>query len=158
MVLVADRGAAFADNDFGLVFLGIVGVVVRLAIATESVRCSESGVRWRSLFASYEIPWGDIANIDVGARDMRLLVISGRFSSVAPCICIERTQDQAPLWITPSVWTSLTRQGEFIAAARLISPADWSLTDGTTGTRTSGTPHNPSGKRVGRPTRRSMTN
>ena len=34
------------------------------------------------------------------------------------------------LFVTPAMWVSMTRQAEFIAVARLISPTDWTLLAG----------------------------
>ncbi len=153
LVLAYDLWRGVGESQIVLLLLGVLGGVVRVAIATESVRCDESGVSWRSVFATYRVRWDDIATIEVAAKHMRIGFIRGHPNATAPCVSIVRTGDQSSLWVTPSVWTSLARQGEFVAAARLISPTDWSSPDEFSDRRTARPGHRPSGKRVGRPTR-----
>jgi hypothetical protein len=138
-----------AKENAALVLLGAVGVMVRLVIATESVRYDETGVTWRSLFVTYHLAWHEITSMEVVARAVRLRLLRGGASATTLCLAIERGPDLPPLYVTPSVWVPLVRQGEFLAAARLMSPHEWTVP----GQDHPGH-HRGSGKRVGRPSPR----
>ena len=137
-----------APANFGVLLFGAAGVVVRLAIATEWVRCDVAGVTWRSLFVTHSVSWDEVASIDVAARQMSLRFTRPNYSAMSPCLTIERVAGSPPMSITPSIWTSVIDQGEFIAAARLISPTEWALE------AADNSGHRPSGKRVGHPIER----
>jgi hypothetical protein len=140
---------ASAGERFWLVLLGTAGVAVRLAIATESVRVDETGVTWRSVFVTYHLGWPEITLIEVAARGMRVRSLRGGPLVTSLCLAIERGPDLPPLYVTPSVWVPLVRQGEFVARARIASPNEWTVQ----GQDKPGH-HRGSGKRVGRPIRR----
>jgi hypothetical protein len=133
----------------GWLVLAAIGVAVRLAIATESVRCDVFGLHWRTCIARHRVAWDDIAAIVITPRKLRVGIIRGRPEIYVQCLRVERTGDRPPLWVTPSVWTPVMRQGEFVNAAMLIGPAEWGAFE-----RRAPNGRRPSGKRVGRPARR----
>ena len=132
VVFVVRASDGFAlDNDSVLVVsFGAIGVAIRAAIASERVRCDASGVAWRSTFVTFRVGWDEITSMEIAARPMRSWLFRGGTVVVALCLRIERGTQQRPLFVTPAMWVSMTRQAEFIAAARLISPADWTLSAG----------------------------
>src|ERR1043165_3042080 len=67
VVGVVSARHGLGDADPGLLAFGLGGLAIRLAIATEWVRCDQSGVSWRSLFVRYAVAWTEITSIDVGA-------------------------------------------------------------------------------------------
>ena len=143
----------FASEDIGLWLVGAIGVAVRLSIATEFVRCDAAGVRWRTLFVTHRVAWNEITNIEVAARPMHIRFLRGMRTAVSPCLVIQRGDAAPPLYVVPSLLVPLVRLGEFISAARLMSPSDWSVSDGAESGRRGRAQRRPSGKRVGRPTR-----
>lgn len=143
----------FASEDFGLWLMGAVGAAVRLSIATEFVRCDAAGVRWRTLFVTHRIGWDEITTIEVAARPMNIRFLRGMRTAVSPCLVIQRGKGAPPWYVVPSLLVPLVQLGEFISAARLMSPSDWSVSDPADGGRPARAQRRPSGKRVGRPTR-----
>lgn len=141
-----------ASEDYGLWLAGAVGAVVRLAIASEFVRCDNAGVSWRSLFVTHQVGWDEITSIEVAARPMKI-PFRGFRGAVSTCLVIERGTGTPPLYVIPSLLVPLVRLGEFISAARLMCPSDWSLSDQPGGGRGARGNRRPSGSRVGRPTR-----
>ncbi len=137
-------------GDVGLVLLGVACLAWRIAIATEWVRCDSDGVSWRSMLAVHSVPWEQVAGVGVGARPMRL-PISRRRDLLVQCLQIDVGEGGRSRWVTPSIWVPIMRQAEFIAAARLASPVDWSQHESPTSPRSH---PGRSGKRVGRPSSR----
>lgn len=115
---------ADTSNDRGvdLFVLGAAALIFRLAIATEWVRCDATGISWRSYLFTHRIPWDQVIMMGIAPRRFG----RGRYSWASMCIEIDRPTGP-PVRVTPSAWVPMMRQGEFIAAARLISPIDWSL-------------------------------
>jgi hypothetical protein len=140
---------AFELGNVGWWLVGVAGAAVRLGIASESVRFGPEGVSWRTLFVNHRIGWNEITSIEVVARPMNIRIVRGLRTAVSPCLVIERGTNAAPVEVIPSLWVPMMRLGEFISAARLISPSDWSATESTG----HASDHRPSGKRVGRPIR-----
>ena len=143
---------AVASGDYGLWLAGAVGAVVRLAIASEFVRCDSVGVSWRWLFVTHQVGWDEITSIEVAARPMKIL-FRGFKGVVSTCLVIERGTGAPPLYVIPSLLAPLVRLGEFISAARVMCPSDWSLSDQPGGGRGARGNRRPSASRVGRPTR-----
>lgn len=108
---------------------GLACAAIRLAIATEYVHCDELGLEWRTVFSRRRVPWTDIVLVEVAARSMSSRVVGGGIRVVTPCLSVVLRRAAKPVWVTPSVWTPLLRQGEFVAAARLRSPVAWSDPD-----------------------------
>lgn len=98
------------------------------------------------------VSWGAVISIEVAARPMKI-PFRGFKGVVSTCLVIERGAGLPPLYVIPSLLVALVRLGEFISAARLMSPSDGSLSDEAGGGRGARGDRRPSGSRVGRPTR-----
>lgn len=150
IALVVGARDGIGSGGLGLWFVGVAGAVVRLAIAIEYVRCDRAGVTWRTLFVTHRVSWSEIGNIEVVPRPLSL-PFRGTRGALSTILVIERRTEPRQVYVHPSLLVSMPHLGEFVAAARLMSPSDWTLSD-EDGAR-SGGGHHPSGKRVGRPTR-----
>ena len=110
------------------VVFGTMALGVRLAIATAWVKCDDVGVSWRSLFVTHHLPWDQVASMTIGMKGF----LSAGFGLVprvtVPCLFLTEVEGRRRD-LGASVWCSMTRQAEFIAAAHTISPTDWSLSD-----------------------------
>lgn len=149
VALVVGSRHGIGSGGLGLWCAGVAGAVVRLAIAIEYVRCDRAGVTWRTLFVTHRVGWAEITNVEVAPRPLRM-AFRGTRGAMSPCLVIERRTEPVPVFVHPSLLVSMPRLAEFVAAARLISPSDWTLADEAGHGNGS---HHPSGKRVGRPTR-----
>ncbi len=106
----------------GVAAVGAAALIVRLAIATEYVTCDAQGLRWRSLFAAHRVGWSQVAGIETAiVRNERL----PSFLAVPVATMVVVLPDGSEKQLTASIWTSIMRHAEFIAAARLISTHDW---------------------------------
>lgn len=146
VAFIVGSSGGVGSGGLGLWIVGVAGAVIRLAIAVEYVRCDATGITWRSLFVTHQVGWAEITNLDVSARPMRLPV-RGTRGAMTTCLTIERGAGTPLVYVNPSLLVPLARLGDFVAAARLMSPKDWSEPEDQAA-------HRPSGKRVGRPTRR----
>ncbi|MGE0307244.1 MAG: PH domain-containing protein [Acidimicrobiia bacterium] len=57
----------YSTRDRWLLALAIVGLLaVRVAIATDWVEATSSGLTWRSIFVRRHLPWSDITSLQLG--------------------------------------------------------------------------------------------
>lgn len=109
----------------GIAAVGAAALIVRLAIATEYVTCDADGLRWRSVFAAHRVGWDQVAGIETAVvRNARVPA----WMSVPVATMVVVLPDGSEKQMTASIWTSIMRHAEFIAAARLISTHDWADT------------------------------
>lgn len=105
-----------------LVALAVVAAVIRLAIATEYVRCDEAGLHWRSVLVTRHVPWEQVAGIETAVT--RTGRLQGWMTFPVACMVVV-LPDGSQHQMTASIWTPIMRHAEFIAEARMISTHDW---------------------------------
>jgi hypothetical protein len=111
MVMLGDAttgGEYMAITVFGLLMVGC-----RLAIATEWLLADEQGVRWRSLFRRYSVPWADVADLGVGQIALLPSPVS------IEVLCVHRGA-RRPKKIRPSVAVGHDAASEWLAGAQRL--------------------------------------
>ncbi len=105
---------------------------VRMAIALEYVRCDEHGLSWRSLFFTHRVPWDRVAGIETTVVNRRFWFVPLSLPVAEMVVVMPGGAEEE---LRASIWCSIMRHAEFIAAARLISSHDWAdVADGTAAT------------------------
>jgi hypothetical protein len=110
------------------VVFGTMALGVRLAIATAWVKGDDTGVSWRSLFVTHHVLWDQVASMTIGMKGFLPATLGIGPRVTVPCLFLTDVEGRRRD-LGASVWCSMARQAEFIAAAHTISSTDWSLSD-----------------------------
>lgn len=135
------------DSALPAIVFGLLALAVRIAVAIEYVRCTEHGIAWRTIFASHAYRWDQVAAVEAGVKLYGSPFLKRALRGGEFCLVV-RTIDGVEHQLLASIWCPLPRQGEFVIAAQALCPNDWTTDE--TETRAV---HQPSGSRVGGPSR-----
>ncbi|HAP77892.1 MAG TPA: hypothetical protein DCR14_17640 [Acidimicrobiaceae bacterium] len=143
--LIAGEGG---DATWLVAVVFALALLFRVLTFAEYATADATALRWRSLAASHHHPWHEVQLVELDAK----WLYAGRGGGRTPMPCIRvHLRNGRSFWMLASLGCSVTDIGEFIAAARLLSPYEWSV-PGDLLVHSPAGRRQPSGSRVGQPT------